>query len=214
MTAMGENPLVNDRDVDFVLYEVLDVEQLCALPAFEEHSREVFDLYLDATRKLARQHLFPTYKAMDEAPPKLVDGRIVAHPAMHELYPRMVELGMLTATRPPEVGGSQLPHTVANLAVLYPMAANLSALGFAGLTTGAAHLIESFGDDAQRRDLMAPMYEGRWTGTMALTEPQAGSSLADITTTATPTDDDHYLVRGNKIFISGGDQDFTENVVP
>ncbi len=210
---MGENPLVNDRNVDFVLYEVLDAERLCALPAFAEHSREVFDLYLEATRKLARQHLFPTYKAMDEAPPKLVDGRIVVHPAMHDLYPRLVELGLLTATRPPEVGGAQLPLTVANLAVLYPMAANLSALGFAGLTTGAAHLIESFADQALRDELMTPMYEGRWTGTMALTEPQAGSSLADITTTATPTEHGHYLVRGSKIFISGGDQDFCDNVV-
>jgi butyryl-CoA dehydrogenase len=93
------------------------------------------------------------------------------------------------------------------------MAGNLSAYGYLGLTLGAAHLLEAFGDEALRAAYMARMYRGEWTGTMALTEPQAGSSLADITTSAEPTPDGHYLVRGSKIFISGGDQDITENVV-
>ena len=92
------------------------------------------------------------------------------------------------------------------------MAGNLSAYGYAGLTTGAAHLIEAFGSEALKATYMAPMYAGKWSGTMALTEPQAGSSLADVTSSATPSGD-HFLLRGAKIFISGGDHDATENVV-
>src|SRR5690606_2298771 len=120
------------------------------------------------------------------------------------------ELGVVAATRPSEVGGQALPLTVATLAHAYLMAGNLSAAALVGLTTGAAHLIESFGDDELRARFMAPMYAGRWTGTMALTEPQAGSSLADLTTTATPAGDGTYRIRGAKIFISGGDHDVAE----
>ena len=105
---------------------------------------------------------------------------------MKAIWRQLVALGVIAATRPADVGGQALPMTVATLAHAYLMAANLSAYGYAGLTTGAAHLIEAFGDAALRRDTMARMYSGEWTGTMALTEPQAGSSLADVTTRATP----------------------------
>src|SRR5207247_572408 len=118
-----------------------------------------------------------------------------------------------TATRPYEVGGQQLPVTVATLAVAYLMAANLSAWAYVGLSTGAAHLIEAFGSDRLKADFMTPLYRGEWTGTMALTEPQAGSSLSDVKTRATPTAAGHYLVQGSKVFISGGDHDLTENIV-
>jgi butyryl-CoA dehydrogenase len=137
---------------------------------------------------------------------------------MHAIYPRLVELGTITATRPEGVGGASLPTCVATLANGYLMAANLSAYGYAGLTTGAARLLESFGSDELRARFMARMYSGEWTGTMALTEPQAGSSLSDVKTVAKPVGEpggrvDHYLVRGSKIFISAGDHDLTDNIV-
>jgi butyryl-CoA dehydrogenase len=156
---------------------------------------------------------------MDEAPPKLdAGGQLRVHPAMHAIYPRLVELGTITATRPEGVGGASLPTCVATLANGYLMAANLSAYGYAGLTTGAARLLESFGSDELRARFMARMYSGEWTGTMALTEPQAGSSLSDVKTVAKPVGEpggrvDHYLVRGSKIFISAGDHDLTDNIV-
>ncbi len=207
------NPLLSDRFVDFLLFETLELEALLALPAFAEHNRETVEIYLSSARRLARQHLYPAYKPMDESPPHLDNGRVRVHHAMHELYPRLVELGVLSATRPPEVSGQQLPITVACFASAYLMAANLSAYGYLGLTTGAARLIESFGSDQLKERFLASMYSGQWTGTMALTEPQAGSSLSDVTTTATPTDQGHYLIKGSKIFISGGDHDLTENIV-
>jgi alkylation response protein AidB-like acyl-CoA dehydrogenase len=212
MTASA-NPLLSDRDVAFQLYEVLDTAGLCSLPAFSEHSRETFELVLDNVRRFSREVLFPTYRLMDAEPPSFRDGRVHVHPLMRRLYPQMVELGLLTATRPPEVGGQQLPITVASVASAYLMAGNLSAYGYVGLTIGAAHLLEVFGTPWLREQFMSRLYRGEWTGTMALTEPQAGSSLADVKTRATPAPDGSFRISGSKIFISGADQDFTENVV-
>jgi butyryl-CoA dehydrogenase len=211
--ATQSNPLIDDGLVDFLLYSVLDAESLCELDAYQQHSKETFDLYIDSMRRFARQNLLPTYKPMDEEPPEFREGRIHTHPALPELWEQMIDLGVLTATRPESVGGQQMPTLVHTMATAYLMAANLSAYGYIGLTAGAGHLIEAFGSDELKERFMTKMYEGAWTGTMALTEPQAGSSLGDITTTATPTDDGHYLIKGSKIFISGADHSLTDNVV-
>jgi alkylation response protein AidB-like acyl-CoA dehydrogenase len=211
--AATSNPLIDDALVDFLLYSILDAESLCELETYRQHSKETFDLYVDSVRRFARRDLLPTYKPMDEEPPVFRDGRIHTHPALPELFERMVDLGVLTATRPESVGGQQMPILVHTFASAYLMAANLGAYGFIALTHGAAHLIEAFGNDDLKARFMERMYSGQWTGTMALTEPQAGSSLADITTTATPTPHGHYLIKGSKIFISGADHGITENVV-
>src|SRR5262245_4579949 len=102
------NPLVSDRNADFLLHEVFRVEELTALPYFADHSRETFDLVLASARKFAREQLFPAFKPMDEEPPRLVDGRLRVHPAMRAIWPRMFELGLGIATRPAAVGGQQL----------------------------------------------------------------------------------------------------------
>ncbi len=211
--ATQSNPLIDDSLVDFLLYSVLEAESLCELEPYRKHSKETFDLYVDSVRRFARQDLLPTYKPMDEEPPVFRDGRVHTHPALPRLYDQMIELGVLTASRPESVGGQQLPMLVHTIASAYLMAANLSAYGFIGLTHGAAHLIEAFGTDELKERFMTKMYDGLWTGTMALTEPQAGSSLGDINTCATPTDDGHYLIKGSKIFISGADHGITDNIV-
>ncbi|MGB1017175.1 MAG: acyl-CoA dehydrogenase family protein, partial [Nannocystaceae bacterium] len=212
---VGSNPLVRDRDIEFLLYEVHNVLDLCKLPAFAEHERETFDLFLGSAAKLARDSLFPLFREMDEQPARLVDGRVHEHPKMGELYARMVELGIVTAGRPEAVGGAQLPSCITAMAYLYLMAGNGGAVGYPLLTAGAGHLIESFGSDALRELFLNRMYEGEWSGTMALTEPQAGSSLGDITTAASPVEgrDDVYRIKGSKIFISGGDHQFLDNIV-
>jgi alkylation response protein AidB-like acyl-CoA dehydrogenase len=207
------NPLLRDRDVDFLLYDVLRADELTTLPAFAEHDRGTFDLILGSARRLARDVLFPAYKPLDEAPPRFVEGKVLVHPMLKELWPRLVELGSVVATRPASVGGQSLPLVVACMANAYLMAANLHAYGYIGLSSGAAHLLETFGSDELRERYMQKLYDGTWTGTMALTEPQAGSSLADVATRATPREDGTHLVSGNKIFISGGDHDLAENIV-
>ncbi|MEZ4383245.1 MAG: acyl-CoA dehydrogenase [Nannocystaceae bacterium] len=213
MTAA--NPLVRERDVDFLLYEVHDALGLCRLPGFAEHDRETFDLFLGSAARLSREHLFPRFKEMDEEGATLADGRVRAPAAMAGLWAQLRDLGLLSASRPFDVGGSQLPATISTMAYLMLMAGNGAAAGYALLTSGAAHLIESFGDAALRAAFMAKMYDGEWSGTMALTEPDAGSSLGDLTTRAEPIAgrEGLYRVRGSKIFISGGDHDLCDNIV-
>ncbi|HEY4181098.1 MAG TPA: acyl-CoA dehydrogenase [Kofleriaceae bacterium] len=206
------NPLVDDRDVAVILDELLDLKALQALPYFAEHDRESYEMVLDSARSLARDVLFPAYRMLDLAPPTLVDGRVHVHPELAPLVRRIIDLGFTSAPRPAGVGGAQLPLTVFSMATAYLMAGNASVYGYVGLTQGAAHLLEAFASEELRSTYMAPMYRGEYMGTMALTEPHAGSSLADITTTATPAGD-HYLLSGAKIFISGADHDMTENIV-
>ncbi|MFN0245956.1 MAG: acyl-CoA dehydrogenase [Kofleriaceae bacterium] len=206
------NPLVDDRIVEVILDELLDTKALAGLPYYADHDRETYEMVLASARSLAREQLYPAYRALDTSPPVLVDGRVHVHPALKPLVRQIIELGFVAAPRPAEVGGGQLPLVVFSLATAYLMAANLSVYGYVGLTQGAAHLLEAFGTDALRATYMTPMYRGAWMGTMALTEPHAGSSLADITTTATPAGD-HFLISGAKIFISGADHDMADNIV-
>lgn len=211
--AGWQNPLVDDRDVAFLLDDVFDLTALTKHAYFADHDRETFHAFIDSARRVARTYLYPAYRALDADPPRLVDGRILVHPRMRELWAQLVGLGVIAAPRSADVGGQQVPLSVFTLASVYLMAGNLSAYGYAGLTQGAAHLIETFGSDDLRSQYMTRMYRGEWTGTMALTEPQAGSSLSDVATIAEPAPDGSYRIRGNKIFISGGDQDVTENVI-
>ncbi len=199
------NPLVSDLFVDFLL-QVLDVDGLCRLPAFSSHSRETVDPWFAACRRVAREVLFPNYKVIDAEPPRFEAGKVLVHPRMHEAWRELVSLGVIEAN-------TELPLTVTTLSSAYLMAGNLSAFGFAGLTAGAAHLIEVFGNDFLKTTYLSKMKAGEWTGTMALTEPQAGSSLADVSTKASPTAMGHHLISGAKIFISAGDHDLTPNVV-
>jgi alkylation response protein AidB-like acyl-CoA dehydrogenase len=207
------NPLLRDEDVSFLLYDVLDVESLTKLPYFADHGRETFDPYLASVARFAREVAFPTYRTMDQSPPRFENGRVLVHPLAKEHHPRLVELGIQNATRPAAVGGQQLPSCIHAVASAYLAAGNLGLTGFLPLASGAGHLIEAFGTEDLKKRFMEPLYEGRWGGTMALTEPHAGSSLADVRTKATPAGDGSYRISGSKIFISGGDQDVTENIV-
>ena len=132
------NPLVRDRDVDFVLNEVLKTDALLALPYFAAHDRGTFAAYVDACRRIARDVLFPSYREIDAASPTVEQGRVRAHPKLKNILSQLREVGVVAAIRPTEVGGQQLPLTIATAAGLYLMAGNLSASGYLGLTTGVA----------------------------------------------------------------------------
>lgn len=207
------NPLVSDAFIDFVLSDVVDLEGLLRLPHFSSHTPDTVSQWLASCRQVAREVLWPTYRAMDLEPPQLREGQVFVHRSMPACWKALCELGVLSASRPAEVGGHQVPLTVSTLAHAYVMAGNLSAFGFAGLTAGAAHLVEAFAPPATRALFLERMLSGEWTGTMALTEPQAGSSLADVQTRATRLPDGTFGIEGSKIFISAGDHDLTPNIV-
>ncbi len=200
------NPLISDRFVDFLVSDVLELESVFAFPSFTSTGFDAVSPWFQACRRVARDVLFPSYQAIDASPPRFESGQVFLHPQMKASYQTVVELGVIEAIR-------QLPLSVSTLANAYLMAGNLSVFGLAGLTAGARHLLETFGSDEVKQMFLDNMSSGRWSGTMALSEPHAGSSLSDITTRARPTESGRFLLSGSKIFISGGDHDATDNIV-
>ena len=204
---------VSKRNLEFMLYEVFDIVSLTKYPYYETHNKKLFDMTLDAALKLAKDLLYPNFEEMDRKAPYLENGKVKVHPSVRTVMEQFGEGGWIAAKFEEKFGGEQLPYLIADACQFIFTAANYSASVFPGLTAKAARLITSFGSQEQNDTFVEKMLNGEWQGTMALTEPQAGSSLADITTTAYPTDKGYYQIRGQKIFISAGDHDGVDNVV-
>lgn len=204
---------VSVRDLKFLLHEVFRVERLTEFPYYADHSRETFDLALETAFKISKNLLHPKLQELDKNPPTFADGVVHVHPLVKEFLQECGSGGWIGATASYELEGQQLPFSVASACHFIFGAANYSASVYPLLMYGAASLIESFGSEDLKRRFIPQLISGSWQGTMALTEPQAGSSLSDIRTQAVPTDKDYYLIRGQKIFISAGDHDAVENVV-
>jgi len=208
--------LVNMRDIRFVLYEMLGIEKLTEFDHFKDHSRETFDTVLEAAYKLARQVAWPAFAEMDRVGVRLdpETGKTIVSPGMHKLWGEFTQGGWVGESGPFEFGGQQFPATISAATSLMFNAANTAAHMYVGGTAGAAGLIRSFGDEKLKSTYLEKLYAGQWAGTMCLTEPQAGSSLSDVKTSAVKSENgEYYLVTGTKVFISNGDQDLTENIV-
>ncbi|GAC1574614.1 MAG: acyl-CoA dehydrogenase [Candidatus Elarobacter sp.] len=201
------------RDLDFQLFDVLDVESLLRLPHFADHDRATLAGILDTAYEIAADYFAPMAAQLDQFAFTLVDGNVATPDALKAALRAYVDAGFMGATFRAEHGGLQLPSTVSSAAGIVFNAANGSANAYAFLTIGAAHLLATFGDDEQRARWMEPMVEGRYFGTMALSEPQAGSSLADVKTQAVPAEDGTYRLTGGKMWISGAEHDLSENIV-
>ncbi len=216
------SPLASRRNLDFTLYDWLGVDALAQRPAHAEHSRETFDALLDLAERIAVDKYLPTLKAGDRHEPwQDADGQVHTLPAIREALEASAEAGLFACGFPAELDGLAVPATVYWAAIGLLKAANVSAAGFMMLTVANARLIAAFGTPAQVDAFARPQIAGRWFGTMCLSEPQAGSSLADITTRAEPDGPDfasdalgqRYRLRGNKMWISAGDHDASENIV-
>ncbi|MGD9300901.1 MAG: acyl-CoA dehydrogenase [Desulfobacterales bacterium] len=204
---------VSERNIKFLLYEVFDIESLTEYEYYSEHNRKMFDMVLKAAVKLGKDFLFPIFEEMDRNQPELVNGEVKVHPSVKTIMKEFGQGGWISSRAPFDRDGEQLPSLVADVCEFIFSAANYSANAYPGLTFGASHLIESFGSQELYNTYVPRMRAGEWQGTMALTEPEAGSSLSDITTMAEPTDADYYHIKGQKIFISAGDHDGVDNVV-
>lgn len=202
------------RDLEFQLYEKLKIEELTQFSYFKEHTIENFNLVLEAAQQISEKMLLPLLTEMDRQEPQLVDGKIRVHFGMKAIVKKFGEDGWINAAFSFEEGGQQLPLTLLNATAFIFQAANYSASVFPFLTAGAANLIRTFGSK-QLIDRFTPhMYDASWQGTMALTEPDAGSSLSDISTMAQETFmEGVYKISGQKIYISCGDHDACENVI-
>ncbi|WP_342308839.1 acyl-CoA dehydrogenase [Pseudomonas fluorescens] len=205
--------LLSSRNLAFELYEVLDAEGLTQRERFAEHNRETFDAAISTARSIAEKYFAPHNRKNDENEPRYEDGKAILIPEVKPAVDAFLEAGFLNAARSFEAGGMQLPTLLSQACFAHFQAANAASTSYPFLTMGAANLIESFGTEEQKQRFLQPMIEGRFFGTMALTEPHAGSSLSDIRTRAEPAADGSYRLKGNKIFISGGDHPLSENIV-
>ncbi|WP_224485567.1 acyl-CoA dehydrogenase [Robertkochia aurantiaca] len=196
----------------FILFEILDFEEVLAQNRFEDHDTESVNMFIDSVKDFSDKELYPYFREMDESPAHYKDGEIIVHSQVRETIKKAAELGLIAAAFDYDDGGLQLPHTLVNAVYWIQECANNHLPNYYGLTQAAANLITHFGNNTLRENYVSQMLSGKWTGTMCLTEPQAGSSLSDIRTTAYP-EGEHYQIRGQKIFISGGDFQGAENVI-
>ena len=205
--------LLNPRHLAFVLWEVLRAEELFQLAPFAQHDRQSAQAMLETAEKVAREQFLASYAKLDAQEPHIENGRAVLPGDIGTALAAFRDAGFFAMAAEGDAGGLGLPRTIGNAAFLWFQAANVSIANYAMLTMSAAELLDQHGTPEQKARWMAPMLEGRFFGTMALSEPQAGSSLGDIATTARALPDGRYALTGTKMWISGGDHDLVENIV-
>jgi len=206
--------IADRRDVDFVLHEMLNVDALSKHDKFAEFNKKTVDLIINEARNLAIKEILPTFKIGDEKGVSLEkDGTVKIPEEYHRVHQLFREGEWTAMTEDPEWGGQGMPKSVSMGAMDYLVGANYSYQLYTGLTHGAGKLIETFGTEEQKKLFLKKLYTGEWAGTMLLTEPEAGSDVGALTTTAVKNDDGTYSLSGTKIFISGGEQDMTENII-
>ena len=206
--------------IDFLLYDWLGAPSLSERERFADHSRETFDAVLDTCERIAREKYAPFNRLVDTEEPRFDGERVILPQATHEAQRAYAESGMLSAAQDYAIGGMQLPYTVEAAANAFFAMASVS-IGSGLLTVGNANLLMAHGSEAQKRVFALNEFSGRWSGTMCLSEPQAGSSLSDVATRAVPDGEGfeadplgpRYRLKGNKMWISAGEHELTENIV-
>lgn len=202
-----------DRDdLEFQLFDVLDLASLCR-DRYADYDRDVATSILDTAEALARDEFLPHAAKADLNEPSFEDGRAVVIPEIAEALIKYRESGFFGAGFDAEIGGMQMPETLRSAVTFFFYMANIGTSGYILLTNGAANVLAAFGSAEQKRSFLEPMVEGRFFGTMCLSEPHAGSSLADISTQAVPQGDGVYHLKGRKMWISGGEQEISENII-
>jgi len=205
--------LLSRRDLEFQLYDWLDAASFTDRERFSAHSRETFDAVLDLCAQLAAERFAPHNKLNDTHEPQLVDGRVRMIPEVKAALDAVAAAGVLGGAMDERAGGLQLPHLVQTAASAWFQAANIGSWAYAFLTVANANLLLAHGSPDQVERFVRPMLQGRFHGTMCLSEPQAGSSLADISTRAEPRADGTYRLTGSKMWISAGEHELGENIV-
>jgi alkylation response protein AidB-like acyl-CoA dehydrogenase len=206
--------------LDFLLQDWLRVGELTARERFADHSPETFAAVLDTCERIAREKYAPFNRLVDTEEPRFDGEKVILPQATHEAWKAYAESGMLSAAQDLAHGGMQLPYTLEAAANTFFAKASVS-IGAGMLTTGNANLLMAHGTQRQREVFAMTEFSGRWSGTMCLSEPQAGSSLSDVATRAEPDGADHetdalgprYRLRGNKMWISAGEHELTENII-
>ncbi len=202
--------IADRRDVDFVLHEQIGMVDH---ELFAEFNKKTVDLIVSEARNLAIKEILPTFKEGDEQGCVLEDGKVTVPPSFQRAWDLFCQGEWLAMCDDPESGGQGMPRTVGSAALEYMVGANSSFMLYYGMTHGAAKLVESFGTETQKKLYLKNMFAGKWGGTMLLTEPEAGSDVGALTTTAVKKEDGTYAISGSKIFISAGEHDLCDNII-
>jgi alkylation response protein AidB-like acyl-CoA dehydrogenase len=205
--------IVNRRDLDFVLYETLDLETILESERYADYDRESLDAMLDLCQSIAEDQFLPCAAKLDANEPQFVDGKVETIPELKEAINAYREAGLCASAYDTDVGGMQLPCIVDQALNGMFVCANNPAHIYLFLTQGVANMLNVCGSDELKEQYLPKLVNGEWFGTMCLSEPQAGSSLADIRSKADPLDDGSYKITGTKMWISGGEQDITDNII-
>ncbi|MEM9045943.1 MAG: acyl-CoA dehydrogenase [Pseudomonadota bacterium] len=205
--------ILRREDISFLLYDVFGLEKIAAHERFAESGREVFDQVLDTAERVAEEHFQPHAAKLDANEPSFDGERVSIIPEVRAALDVYIDSGFLTAPFDHELGGMQLPYSVHIAIGAWFVASNWSVANYPVLTAAAANLLAEHANDQQKADWLAPMLEGRFFGTMCLSEPHVGSSVGDIRTRAEPQPDGSYRLFGSKMWISGGEHELSENIV-
>ncbi|MFC1825428.1 acyl-CoA dehydrogenase [Thermodesulfobacteriota bacterium] len=205
--------IADRRDVDFVLYEQLQVEELIKYERYSDLNKKMFDMIITEAQNIGENEILPTFTEGDREGVRLVDGQVRVPDCFRRPYKLIREFGFPGLTEDPEYGGQGLPHVIAQATDEFISGANMSVPGCAAMGHGAGKLIELYGTEQQKELFLEKLYTGEWGGSMVLTESQAGSDVGALTTTAKKNADGTFTITGDKIFISYGDQDLTENII-
>jgi alkylation response protein AidB-like acyl-CoA dehydrogenase len=205
--------LSDRRDIDFVLYEQLKIEDILKAEKFNDLNRKMLDMVISEARNLGLKEIHPTYKEGDREGVKFENGKVMAPECFQRPYDLFVEGEWIAMAEDPEVGGQGFPAIIRQAAFEYISGANYALAASGDLGRGTAKMIELFGTPQQKELFLKKVYSGEWAGTMLLTEPDAGSDVGALTTTAVKNPDGTYSITGNKIFITCGDHDLTENII-
>jgi len=206
------NLIVDPRDQRFVLYEMLNVEELCKAPLYADFSRDMFDMALNEAEKFATSAIFPTLAEGDREGCRLEGGNVFVPKCFHRCMQIYREGGWGTMSVSPEAGGQGFPHVI-SVAAKEWFSHNTAFVNYVSLTEGAAHLIEVYGTEAQKKKYLPKMHASEWGGTMALTEAGAGTDVGNLKTKATRQPDGTFRLQGTKIFITAADSDLMENII-
>jgi alkylation response protein AidB-like acyl-CoA dehydrogenase len=205
--------LMNERDLTFMLFELFDSEALLNRERYQDHDRHTFNEVINTAKAIATKHFLPIRQKLDTHQPTFDGHKVHLIPELKPAIDAVNDSGIGSATADYDLGGMQLPPIIASAAGAYLSVAGGVGIGYNMLTTANANLLEAHASEALIEKWVKPMREGRFMGTMAMTEPGSGSGLGDLITKAVKTDDGNYRISGNKIYISGGDHNLSENIV-
>ena len=205
--------LADRKDVDFILHDQLKVETLSEHDAFAEFNKKTIDLIVGEARTLAIKELLPYHAEGDKQGCRFENGKVFVPENFPGIYKHFCEGEWIAPSDDAQWGGQELPHVVTQAVKNYFFAANYPAMTYITLTHGAGKLVEVFGTEDQKQIFLKNIYTGKWSGTMLLTEPEAGSDVGALTTEAVKNEDGTYSITGNKIFITAGEHELTENII-